>query len=64
MKVRIKEVPEGWYRSYLTVGKEYEVKKATIKIVDDDGDHLEIDLTDCDHLDGGLWEIIPDEVTT
>lgn len=65
MKVRIKEVPKGWKRHYLTIGKEYDftpcndAAKLSGTIVDDEGDVIFIAVEiGSAHLDGSFWEII------
>jgi hypothetical protein len=68
MKVRIKSVPEGWSRPYLTKKKEYEAEefergnKNLLSIVSDRGQQLVIRVSGCASLDGGSWEIIPEHV--
>ena len=64
MKVRIKDVPNGWECSYLTVGKEYECKTSKEgkggSIINDDGVKNYIFFDSSSHLDYGSWEVIPD----
>ena len=63
MKVRIKDVPEGWECDYLTLGKKYDFTDDTNgggHIVDEDGQRIFIYIPNCEFLDGGSWEIIPD----
>lgn len=60
MKVKIKSF-NGVLPEYLTVGKEYEVvdgKYPYFDIIDDCNENVYIDVNDCDHLNGGSWEVV------
>lgn len=60
MKVRIKTF-NGGLPEYLTEGKEYEVVCGNGRYLDIVGDNempVLLDINDCDHLNGGSWEVI------
>lgn len=57
MKVRIKHF-NGELPSYLTLDKVYDFDTEYCEIETDDGFNLLIILDDCEHLNGGSWEII------
>lgn len=55
MKVRIKS---GECPSYLTVGKVYDYDIEYFEIEADDGFNIIVVLAECDHLNGGSWEVV------
>ena len=60
MKIKIKTY-NGELPSYLTVGKVYEVEISWFNrkcIMDDTGYSLSFNIENCNHLNGGSWEII------
>jgi hypothetical protein len=60
MKIKIKTY-NGELPSYLTVGKVYEVEIRWFNrkcIMDDTGYSLSFNIENCNHLNGGSWEII------
>lgn len=66
MKIRIKTY-NGELPSYLTVGKVYEStglfdgdEESPYYILNDKREHILICIYDCDHLNGGSWEVVSD----
>ena len=60
MKIKIKTY-NGELPSYLTVGRVYEVNQRsdyTFILEDDTGYSLSFNIENCNHLNGGSWEII------
>ena len=60
MKIRIKTY-NGELPSYLTVGKFYEVEFFCFgkkRIMDDTGYPLLFSIENCNHLNGGSWEVV------
>lgn len=59
MKIKTNYVPDN-AKTYLTVGKEYELNDADEDsgwMTDDDGDSIFIMVNSCHHLDNRAWEI-------
>lgn len=67
MKVKTQHVPEDC--DYLTNDKEYEAfdgwerifSRDLVRIVNNNGMEIVINLYGCEHLDGQPWEVIPEE---
>lgn len=55
MKIKTNYVPDN-AKTYLTVGKEYEVDDIGF-IIDDEGDKICPFIAQCEHLDNRAWEV-------
>ena len=59
MKIKTNYVPDN-AKTYLTVGKEYELDHIGF-IIDDEGDKIFPFIAKCHHLDNRAWEVCDGE---